>query len=128
MQESLDAGQLANSTEIARGYVGGLVHAWAPHHTLALYGCSCVVFILAVLTVSVGRRRANKKMALEDYWRVGFAAGPIPIYLLLPLSPLDPDLAQAILDQPFQLLLAAAAGVMWTVTDIRMLVNGTSRP
>lgn len=64
-------------------------------------------------------------MKLEDYWRVGFAAGPIPVYFLLPLTPIDPDLATALADQPFQLLLAAAAGVMWTITDIQLIVRGS---
>lgn len=75
--------------------------------------------------------RLPKEVGLKgpDYFRIGFAAGPIPIYIMMPLAPFDTDLAKSLLEQPFQLLLAAAAGILWTVTDINMIAqNGKAKP
>jgi hypothetical protein len=48
---------------------------------------------------------------------------------MMPLAPFDTDLAKSLLEQPFQLLLAAAAGILWTVTDINMIAqNGKAKP
>jgi hypothetical protein len=71
-------------------------------------------------------RSAN--LPTEHYLRIGFAAGPIPIYFLLPLAPFDEDLLTLIMGQPLQLLLAAVAGLLWTVRDISLLNDdvGTS--
>lgn len=86
-----------------------------------VFSASIAFLVLAVLLVSRNRRKLESPLRAEDYWRIGFAAGPIPVYLLLPLAPFDPDLAHALLSQPFQMLLAAAAGVMWTVQDVKLI-------
>ena len=101
--------------------VGDVIHQWTPHDPLMVFSASIGFLILAVLFVGWQRRKLASPLKAEDYWRIGFAAGPIPVYLLLPLAPFDPDLAHALLSQPFQMLLAAAAGVMWTVQDVKLI-------
>lgn len=106
-------------------FIGGLIHDWAPHDPIAIYSFSIIIFIIATLWAFYARRKkANpKKMTSSDLLRVGFAAGPIPIYILLPLMPFDPDLATVLLNEPFQLLIAGAIGIVWTQADIRKIVG-----
>lgn len=105
--------------------IGQFIYYWTPHNSLAIYGCSIAIFLAATLWASIKKRRraTRRKMTGADLLRVGFAAGPIPIYLLLPLSPFDPDLAEVILDEPFQLLIAAGIGLVWTWADITKIVG-----
>ena len=81
--------------------VGDVIHQWTPHDPLMVFSASIGFLILAVLFVGWQRRKLASPLKAEDYWRIGFAAGPIPVYLLLPLAPFDPDLAHALLSQPF---------------------------
>lgn len=102
--------------------VEGFVHEWVPHTTLTIFGASCAVFIIAIIITAI-RLPKESKLTSSDYFRIGFAAGPIPIYFMMPLAPFDEDLAIALMQQPFQLFLAAAAGVLWTVTDINLIAK-----
>lgn len=105
--------------------IGQVIHDWTPHNSLAIYGCSIVIFVGATIWASYKKRaRANRrKMTGADLLRVGFAAGPIPIYLLLPLVPFDHDLTTVLMDEPFQLLIAAGIGLVWTAADIKKIVG-----
>lgn len=110
--------------------VGDVIHSFAPHSALSIFACSLLVFIVAILiTIYASRDPKTPSPTVEEVLRIGFAAGPIPIYILLPLAPFDPDLANAVLEQPFQLLLAAAAGAVWTVNDMKNIASraGTTR-
>jgi len=70
------------------------------------------------------KKKANpKRMSSADLMRVGFAAGPIPIYLLLPFIPYDRDLTDVLIGEPFQLLIAAGIGLIWTYADIKKIVG-----
>lgn len=82
---------------------------------------SMIVFILAMLIAYW--RRGPRSLSAEDYARVGFAAGPIPVYFLLPLAPFDQDLSAVLLDQSGQLFIAAVIGLVWTFADIRKIVG-----
>lgn len=104
--------------------MGAFIHNWTPHTTLTLTGVSIAVFLSAVVFASILRGR--KILGGEDLARAGFAAGPIPIYLLMPLAPYDPDLSRVLLEQPFQLLIAAVVGLMWTFADIKKIMRNGS--
>jgi len=67
--------------------------------------------------------KKSSKRDVNDIFRAGFAAGPIPIYILLPLAPFDPDLMNVLLDQPVQLFIAAVVGLVWTFADIARIVG-----
>ena len=105
--------------------VGGVVHGWAPHDTLSLYGCSIAIFLVAVLWAIHARHKQPSKAKLSgaDLLRVGFAAGPIPIYLLLPFAPFDPDMFNVLSHEPFQMLIAAVIGLIWTWADIKKIIS-----
>jgi hypothetical protein len=122
---SLNTTNAALSNSSFTEAVGGVVHHWAPHNSLSLYGCSIVIFIGATFWAVVARRkRPNpKKMTGVDLLRVGFAAGPIPIYLLLPLAPFDMDLFDVLAHEPFQMLIAAFIGLIWTWADIKKIIG-----
>lgn len=90
-----------------------------------LTSASIIVFILAMLVAFW--RRGARSLSVEDYARVGFAAGPIPVYFLLPLAPFDQDLSAVLFDQSAQLFIAAVIGMVWTVADIRKIV-GARKP
>lgn len=125
MSASHNATELASTGSSFTEWAGGVVHNWAPHSTLGLYGCSIVIFLAATLWAVIARRkRANpKKITGSDLIRVGFAAGPIPIYVLLPFAPYDPDLFGVLAHEPFQMLIAAVIGVIWTWADIKKIVR-----
>lgn len=125
MLVSLEAATAVSTQTDLKALIGGFIHEWVPHNSIAIYSFSILIFLVATLWASWARRKkANpKKMTGSDLLRVGFAAGPIPIYLLLPLMPFDPDLAQVLLNEPFQLLIAGAIGILWTQADIRKIVG-----
>lgn len=65
----------------------------------------------------------GRKWPTDQFIRVGFAAGPLPVYLFLPCMPFDKDLAAMFEDERFLVALAAASGFMWTVREIRALFS-----
>jgi hypothetical protein len=101
------------------------IHSFAPHSPSAIY-LSCALTILAVLAIAncIHVTTGRKKLPQGQLLRIAFAAGPEPIYLLLPLAPLDPELGTALMGQQFTLLLAGMYGLAWTWTDIKLLATG----
>lgn len=125
MLASPNSTALDPATSTFTNAVGGVVHNWAPHNSLSLYGCSIVIFIGATIWASIARRKSSKpkKLTGSDLMRVGFAAGPIPIYLLLPFAPFDKDLFDVLAHEPFQMLIAAIIGLIWTWADIKKIIG-----
>jgi hypothetical protein len=103
--------------------VRDFIHAHAPHSTAAVYVCSAITLLVVLGLASVFHyaRKDRKPLPQGQLLRMAFAAGPAPIYILLPLAPLDPDLGAALMEQQFSLLLAGMYGLWWTFADIRML-------
>jgi hypothetical protein len=77
--------------------------------------------VLAVATVYLRCCYTGSEKQLTGTWivRTAAAAAPVPIYVLLPLSPFDPDLATALLSEPVILGLAGLYGLIETARDIR---------
>lgn len=93
-----------------------------------LYISSLACVALAMLVVWLVKLRLGQRLTGEQVARVGFAAAPIPIYMILPVMPIDPDLAEAVLGQPVQLAIAAAAALLWTIADVKTVaVNGATK-
>ncbi len=103
------------------------IHAFAPHSSVAIYVCSAGLILAALAAAAAYHRFFRKeqtKLPQGQLLRIAFAAGPVPIYVLLPLAPLDPDLGKALMEQQLALLLAGMYGLFWTVTDIKVLAKG----
>ena len=97
------------------------IHGWTPHTSLTLAAFSIGFFILVMLFAAA--RRGARKLTSKDLIRAGFAAGPIPVYFILPLVPYDSDLSTVILDQPLTLFFAGVIGIRWTLADILDLAD-----
>lgn len=125
MPVSLEVAATAGSQSSLKELIGGFIHRWVPHDSVAIYSFSIIIFIVAVLWAICARKRNQNQHGLtgSDVFRVGFAAGPLPIYILLPLMPFDPDLTGVILNEPFQLLIAGAIGIVWTQADIAKIIG-----
>jgi hypothetical protein len=96
-----------------------VIHTWAPHSNLTTTAISIGFFIVVMLVAGgVGR---NKPGTVEII-RAGFAAGPIPIYVLLPLATYDRDLTDVLMHEPLQLFFAAVIGIRWTCADVLDLI------
>jgi hypothetical protein len=105
----------------AYGSVGGLVHAYAPHSSVALYFAAALCAALAVLVVFLLCLVSGSTSQLGDKWvfRIAAGAAPIPTYILLILLPLDPDVGAAVLDDRVVVALAGLYGLSEAIKDIR---------
>jgi hypothetical protein len=84
-----------------------------------LYLACLLSLLIAVVVVKLAKMWRKEHLGGPEVARVGFAAAPIPIYILLPLAPFDKDLAEALCNQPVQLAIAAVAAILWTVADVK---------
>jgi hypothetical protein len=98
-----------------------LVHAVAPHTKLEFFTCYALCSALAIALVYLRCCYTGSEKQLQGAWLVktAAAAAPIPVYVLLPLSPFDPDLAAALLEEQVILGLAGLYGLIETIKDIR---------
>lgn len=101
--------------------LGAAIHATLPHSSAALDALSIGTVIVAGLAAVCHQWWTGKKWPPDQFIRVGFAAGPLPVYLFLPCMPFDHDLAAMFEDERFLIALAAASGFMWTLREIRAL-------
>lgn len=114
--------QIPSTTE---ANIEAFIHGWTPHSSLTLTAISVVFFVAVVLVVAALHRQ---KMNSTVLIRAGFAAGPIPVYFILPMAAYDGDLVPVLLGQPLSLFFAAVIGIRWTVSDILDLTrNGSGR-
>ncbi|WP_404711547.1 hypothetical protein [Sphingomonas sp. MMS24-J13] len=103
--------------------LGAFFHSTLPHSSAALDALSIGTVIVAGLAAVTHQWMTGKKWPPDQFIRVGFAAGPLPVYLFLPCMPFDNDLAAMFQEERFLIALAAASGFMWTIREIRALFN-----
>lgn len=97
------------------------VHAFAPHTKVEFFTSYAVCAVVAIAVVYLRCCYTGSDQQLHRSWLVktAAAAAPVPVYVLLPLSPFDPDLAKALLEEQVILGLAGLYGLVETLKDIR---------
>ena len=101
--------------------LGGFVHQYTPHNSLALYAAAVASSLIA-LTLVYGRctwTRATDHLSEKWIFQTVAAAAPIPTYLMLLVVPFDPDLAASVLDDRVVVAFAGLYGLVETLKDIR---------
>jgi hypothetical protein len=99
------------------------VHGYAPHSGLALYLAAVISALTALAIVWCRTLWTGSSSHLAEKWIISTAAAaaPIPTYALLILVPLDPDLAQHVLEDRVVVALAGLYGLVETLKDIRSI-------
>lgn len=101
--------------------IQALVHASAPHTKSAIYLLAILCATIAILVVFVRCHLENGRRGLTNGWLVRTASGaaPIPIYCLMILAPLDPDIIRAMMEDQVVVAIAGLYGLVETLKDIR---------
>lgn len=108
--------------------IQAFLHNWAPHSKAAVYFLAVICSLLAILVVYVRCHLENNGRHLENGWlvRTAAAASPIPIYCMMLVAPLDPDMIQAMMEDQVVVAIAGLYGLVETIKDIRY--TGRQRP
>lgn len=102
-------------------HLHNLIHTTVPHTAASLDAMAFGTVLVAGLAAFIHQRWTKKRWPAEQFIRVGFAAGPLPIYFFLPCLPFDQDLAKMFAEERLLIALAAVSGFLWTVREIRTL-------
>lgn len=83
----------------------------------------------AIFLVYARCRFSNTHKRLTNGWLVRTAAqaAPLPVYALLLLAPLDPDLIEALMQDRIVVALAGLYGIVETVKDVRRIAKDTRK-
>lgn len=81
-------------------------------------GLSILIGLVSFAAVGIHGIIKKRKEAGGRAIRVGLAATPIPVFLIMPLIPYDKDLAEVLADERTILALAAAVGLIWTGREV----------
>jgi hypothetical protein len=100
-----------------------LVHSYGPHTSTGLYELIVVSIALALFLTLLVQWRMKTKIGLERWLTIGFAASPLPMYILLPVAPFDEHIIPVLFDEKVMLILAAFSGFAWTAREIRRLMS-----
>jgi len=108
--------------------IQAFVHLWAPHTKSAIYLFALMFAIGAIIVVYFRCHLENNGKGLTSGWLVRTAAGasPIPIYCMMIIAPLDPDMIKAMMEDQVVVAIAGLYGLVETLKDIRY--TGRRRP
>ena len=97
------------------------VHSFAPHSKSAIYLLAIICALASIAVVYLRCRLENNGRGLSRGWLVRTAAGasPIPIYCLMLIAPLDPDIIPAMMEDQVVVAIAGLYGLVETLKDIR---------
>lgn len=101
--------------------VRAVVHDFAPHSKSAIYLLAVLSALVSIILVYVRCRLENNGKGLASGWLVktATAAAPIPIYGLMIVAPLDPDIFEAMMTDQLVVAIAGLYGLVETLKDIR---------
>lgn len=104
-------------------WIQSLVHTSAPHTKAAIYLLSLLSAGFAILVVYIRCHIENSRRGLTAGWLVRTASGasPIPIYCLMIIAPLDPDIIKAMMEDQVVVAIAGLYGLVETLKDIRFM-------
>jgi hypothetical protein len=100
---------------------GAFIHGNAPHSAEALYMAACFTAGVSCLLVFLRTRLSGSHNHLPRNWVVIVAAttAPIPTWFNLLALPVDHDLYQTVLNDPFVVALAGLYGIVAAFRDVR---------
>jgi hypothetical protein len=98
-----------------------LVHKNTPHSAGSIYVSAAIVSLVAVVAVYLRCKQTNSAKQLENRWigRTASFAAPLPVYVMMMLVPLDPDLVKAMMQDFLIVALAGLYGVSEVINDVR---------
>lgn len=105
------------------GALERFLHENVPHSDGAIYIAAALVAGVAVLAVYLRCKRTRSAKHLEDRWigRTAMYAAPFPVYAMMLLAPVDPDLLKAMMNDSLIVALAGLYGLSEVINDVRMV-------
>lgn len=101
--------------------VRATVHEIAPHSKAAIYLLALSAATISIAFVFIRCQYESNGRHLESGWlvRTAACAAPIPIYFMLIVAPLDPDVVPALMEDQLVVAIAGFYGLVETIKDIR---------
>ena len=101
--------------------VRNTIHGWAPHGGEAVYLTAALWAIVVSLLIYRRCKKTACTHCLSPVWVAEVVAfsGPMAIYGLLLLAPLDTDMYRTLLEDRMVLAVAAVYGLAHAINDLR---------
>ena len=101
------------------------LHEYVPHDDGAIYLASAMIAGTAVVAVYLRTKLTKSANYLEDRWigRTAAFAAPFPVYFLMLLAPIDPDLLKVMMSDSLIVALAGLYGLSEVINDVRSMAG-----